>query len=318
MGSKKPVYLLLGPDQHRKREYLEEILKQHGIPDRPDAPERCVFFAGESRETAALVFEECITYGFFGGKKAVIVHEAEKLPKDGLKNYLDDPVASTVLVLLSDLNEKKFSAAIEKTIAACGEVKMFWQMFENRLEQWVETKAFREYGLKTPPGIGRFIVEQCGRNGELAERNLQLLANYFEDRPFSLEEAGRVVREKKELTVFDLVSAVFERDLRRSLGYLRRLLDEGEEILQVRALLERQMKLMWKYLASNGMLDARGMGLTKLPYQELRSQARLWDAVRLAKAARILAEMDLAAKSGLRPALRRLRYEHGLLRLCRC
>lgn len=317
MAVKKQIYLLLGPDQSQKKEYLDTVLQKHKIPAEPDAPERCVFFAGEGRETANRVFEECATYGFFGGSKAVIVHEAEKLPKDELKKYLAEPVDGTVLVLLSDLNQRKFSAPIEKRVAEIGEVKMFWQMFEDRLEQWVEQKAHKEYRLQVERGIGRFIVDQCGRNGELAERNLQLLANYFEERPFTLEEAARVVQEKKELTVFNLVDQLFNRDARNALNTLRRLVFEGEEVLQMRALLERQLKLLWKYLASRGTLDARAMGLTKLPYRQLCAQARRWDLIRLAQAARIISAMDLHAKSGLKPRLRLLRFEQDVLQICR-
>lgn len=310
-----PVYLLLGEEPVQKRERVARILAENGIP--PDDEEaRCTFYAAESSE--AEIVAECRTYPFFSSRKAVIVYETERLEGGQLKEYLADPSPSCLLVLLSDRGKGKFSRALEKRCSELGKVEMFWPMFADKLERWAETKARQEYRLQAPPGLGALLVDQCGRNNALVEKNLQILANAFGSQSFTIEQAAARIHEQKEVTIFNFLHLLFMRRLKDSLLGLRRLVEEGDALIHICTMMLRQVELLWKFLAlrAAGMgTDAKALGLGKMAFQDLQRESSQWTLGSLAVVTRRLANLEYALKSenkDLQPAL----FEKVVMEIC--
>lgn len=304
-------YLLLGEERVTKLEKVASILKKHNID--PEGPERCVYFASEDSPDEILT--EAMTYPFFGSKKAVIVQEAERMPVPRVKEYFKSPSDATILIFLSEQNKGKFSKTVEKLFAKEGEVQMFWPMFEDRLERWADKQGRDSYGLQLPPGLGQMLVAQCGRNTQLIDNNLQTLANYFGTKPFELEDAGRVINERREVTVFELIDALFAGRVKECLLFYRQLVYEGSEFLQILAMLIRQIELLWRYQEQGASApDLRRLG--KLARQKLQRQAARWSDSALAEAYTVLAELDRIIKSEGRN-LAGIEFEKRLLQVCR-
>ena len=309
-------HLFLGPDAVTKKEAVNKLLQSAGIAITGDDPSRCLFFASES--SAEEIFSECLTPSFFGGTKAVIVHEAESLPTDRVKEYFNSPSDDTLLIFLSDKNQGKFSRAVETLFKKHGEVRMFWEMFENQLESWATRKS-SEYGLASVPGLGSFLVERCGRSSRLVERGIQVLANLFEGQPFTLEQAGKAVDGGREITVFTFVDSLFYRKTREALQSGRQLMYEGDDPLYLLVMIMRQHELLWKYAAAvrDGRPVSPGtLGVVKTAYQNLSRMAPRWTLLQLAEAGRELFSLEMELKSSGR-ALRSAAFERTVLRICR-
>ena len=288
------VWLLLGPEKVTKRERVREILAAHEIADEQNNPARCMFFAGDARMDD--IFSEMSTYPFFGGKKAVIVQEAEKLPRQQLEVYLAAPLESTLLVLMSEKPKGKFSAPLERACEKVGRIEVFWDLFEDRLAPWAEKKASHEYRLEFPSGFGEFLVDSCGRNMALIEQTIQILANRFSGKGFSLADAAWVVGEQKGADVFDCIGACFTGDVVRVQKQIRELLAEGESPVYIQIMLMRQAELLWRYVAG-GQRTQAALGVQPMAFREVQRQAGGWRPVSLAGVIRRIAWLDLKLKS---------------------
>jgi DNA polymerase III delta subunit len=287
------VYLLLGPEKVTKRERVAAILKTHGIADDPANPARIQYFAGDT--PADEIISEIASYPFFGGAKAVIVHEAERLPRPALEAYLMSSLDTTVLILLSEKTKGKFSAPLERLCEKAGAVEVFWELFENQLGAWAENKAGREYGLAAPHGLGALLAEICGRNMALVEQSLQILSNYFLDKSFTLEEAGRVLGEQRGSDIFAFIAHCFQGQAVPAVAMLRAILAEGESPIFVQSMLMRQAELLWRYHA--GARTKEGLGVQQMAFREIEQQSRNWPAPLLSRALCLIASLDRSFKS---------------------
>ena len=289
-----PIYLLLGPEMVQKRERVAAILRQHGIADDPANPARSQYFAGDN--SVEEIMGEITTYPFFGDKKAVIVHEAERLPRSALEAYFQSPLDTTVLILLSEKAKGKFSAPLERLCAGFNEIEMFWELFEYKLVSWADVKARKEYGMAPPPGLGAFLAEISGCTMALAEQSLQLLANRFGQGPFTLEEAGHVLGAQRGSNVFECVEHCFGGKAVAALSDLRALLSEGESPILVQAMLMRQAELLWRY--QTGARTKESLGLQRVSaFREVEHQSRFWSLPLLARALRLISGLDHSLKS---------------------
>ena len=306
------IYLLLGPEKVLKRERIAAILRQHGISDDPASPERMQYFASESASED--IMGEIATYPFFGEKKAVIVHEVEHLDRRALEEYCASPLATTVLILLSDKNKGKFNASLERICEQMGSVEMFWELFEDKLSSWAERKARHEYGMQSPPGLGSLLTELCGRNMSFAEQSLQILANRFMQNPFTLDEARKTIGEQKGSTVFDCVAYCFGGELIPALASLRNFLAEGESPILLQTMLMRQAELLWRYQAGARSMGA--LGVQPMAFREIEKQSRFWPQPLLARALRFIHSLDRSLKSEA-SYVSALRLELAILALAR-
>jgi DNA polymerase III delta subunit len=310
--TKAPIYLLLGPEKVQKRERVAAILQQHGIANDPANPARSQYFAGDS--SVEEIMSEITTYPFFGGKKAVIIHEAEHLPRPALEAYFAAPLDTTVLLLLSEKSKGKFSVPLERLCEKFNGVEMFWELFENKLIPWADAQARRVYGLAPPPGLGALLADICG-SASLAEQSLQILANRFGHAPFTLDEAGAVLGTQRGSTVFECVEHCFGGKAALALLNLRALLAEGENPILVQAMLMRQAELLWRYQAG-----ARTKESLKLQhagaFREIENQSRFWSLPLLSRALRLISGLDHSLKS--EPGyVSALRLELAILALAR-
>jgi DNA polymerase III delta subunit len=288
------VWLLLGPEKVVKRERVREILQAHGVSDEKDNPARCMFFASDTR--ADEIFIEMGTYPFFGGKKAVIVQEAEKLPRPQLEAWLAAPLETTLLVLMSDKPKGKFSAPLERACDKVGTIEVFWDLFEERLGPWAEGKARKEYSLQVPAGFGEFLVDSCGRNMALIEQTIQILANCFGQNIFSLEDARRVVGEQKGADIFDCIGACFTGKTESVQRQVRELIAEGESPVYIQIMLMRQAELLWRYVAGGQRTQAT-LGVQPMAFREIQRQSAGWQPILLARILRRIAWLDRKLKS---------------------
>jgi len=288
------VWLLLGPEKVTKRERVGEILAAHGIEDSQGNPARCMFFASDSKPDE--IFAEMETYPFFGGKKAVIIQESEKLPRQDLERYLAAPLETTLLVLMSEKPKGKFSAPLERAVDKVGRSEVFWDLFEDRLGPWAENKAAREYNLGIPPGFGEFLVDSCGRNMALIEQTIQILANRFSGKGFTLEDAMAVAGEQKGADVFDCIAACFTGNQVVVQKQVHELLAEGESPVFIQIMLMRQAELLWNYVCGGKRTQAE-LGVQPMAFREIQRQARGWTPRALARVIRRLAWLDQRLKS---------------------
>ncbi|MCK4907905.1 MAG: hypothetical protein KAS64_10155, partial [Spirochaetes bacterium] len=197
---------------------------------------------------------------------------------------------------------------------------MFWPMFEDKMEKWAERKA-REYGIMIPVGLGAFLVDQCGRNTLLIEKNLQVLLNFFASGAFTLDDAARIMNEEKEVSVFLFIKELFLGNVQDSIKYFRRIVYEGESMLFILKMIHRQLELLWKYksVINKGQQGPSLMGVLgvgKLALKEIAVQSGKRTLVQIAMALSYLYEIEKSLKSD--PAeVKLMVFENTILKISR-
>jgi DNA polymerase-3 subunit delta len=166
--AKGRCYLFLGPEIGEKQDAIDEIRqtltvipktstlagqsttkqeKKAGIP-----PEETSFYAGETSATDMV--SALLNGSLFADIRLFLIKNAEALKKDEidlLTSYMGSPQEDTTLILVSE------ASGIDKRLenAVPGENKrIFWELFENRKKEWVET-FFRRGGYQITGGALR-------------------------------------------------------------------------------------------------------------------------------------------------------------------
>jgi DNA polymerase-3 subunit delta len=268
------------------------------------------------------------TLPLLGGRRLVVLRDAHRLEdrarepvREALLDYLERPVASTVLALVAEKVDRRLKLwkGVERTglVVDCGPPDE--ASLPARLEE-----AAREAGARFDPGAAALLVDLAGTDLGVLEGEVAKLAAFVGPAGSIGEAEIRQMLEARrggESPVFEWVDAVFFRRPHEAVLGLDRLLAAGEEPLRLLALLARQLRLVWSARA----LGARGAGVSEIGDAlvprarflagKLLDQARGFDDAELARLHDALVEADLALKSS--PASERFVLERLVLEVAR-
>lgn len=273
---------------------------------------------GDEVDAARLV-DSLRTFPLLGGRRLVVVREADRLAPgalDALAAYAEAPLDSTVLALAAEKIDRRLK--IWKALEAAGVLVECGRPDERSLSKCLQ-EAAEAAGVTFEPGAVEALIELAGRDLGVLEGEVTKLAAFVGPaRRVSPEVVHEVVAAGAgQQSVFAWVDAVAERRASEALVALGRLLAAGEEPLRLLALLARQVRLVWGAKA----LAARGASVPEVAEQlvprarflapKLLAQARGFDEAELAANHDRLVEADLALKSS--PSSERLVLERLVL-----
>ncbi len=230
-----PVYYLYGDEDFLISEAIDaligEIMKDTNRDFNLD-----IFYGAESDGQEIVACANA--FPMLAERRLVIVREFEYIEnKDPLYSYIEKPSPTTSLVLASSKSDPKIRGA-----AAAVEFRRL-RVYE--LRKWVSDRAKR-----------------CGKemSSEVAEVLLTYVENSLQTLDREIEKASVFVGEKKTIddvdiatvagasktyNVFQLTKAVGNRDLKRSLEILERMMEVGEPpVLMVAMLTKHFMALL--------------------------------------------------------------------------
>jgi DNA polymerase-3 subunit delta len=222
MSSANPNFLLLGPEEAEKSEFIQKTIAQ--IAKKEDQPEIHRFYAFD---TAVVDVVSLLQNGsLFSDYRVVILSNVEKIKKGDelslLANYLKNPPPKAALFLLSDSIKnvsQKLSSAIPKQ-----NVHKFWEMYENKRVNWIGA-YFKARKIKIGGDATAFLMEMIQNNTRDLERECSRLASYFgEGSVLEIEKLEQFVYHSKEENVFTLFERLADRDLCASQEILAKIL----------------------------------------------------------------------------------------------
>jgi DNA polymerase-3 subunit delta len=311
----KPIYLICGTDRPKVRRAVARLRKRVFDETASDIN----VFTFDARATRAeAVLGEAQTPTFALGTRLLLVAGADKWPagdRDRVVEYLKDPAPATCLALSGESFKK--TERLTKMAEKLGQVLRYDLPKRYELPVWVRELA-RSKRLHIGAREASHLVERVGTDPEIIERELEKLAAFANGQPITEAEIDTVCAPALEATVFQLMDAVGQRDVRKAFRCLEILYANGEDHFGVFYTLLRHVRLLRTLNELSPDTPpgevARVLGVAPFRAKKLVEQRRSFDRRELDRALVALAdaEADMKGRAGYEP---KLALEMALARL---
>lgn len=320
-GGKAPVYLLHGEEAFLTRQMMH-ALRSKVMAGAVEDFNLDRFDARESIDPERIV-QAARTLPMMAPRRLVWVRNAEVLFKqstglDKLVEYVSDPDPMACLVFQA-MDRVKKNGKLYKRIAKEGVVVESKTPHERELVGWVKD-AVEGRGRRIDGDAAAMLVEAVGRDLAALDTAVERLVLFVEaPAPISLSAVEETVPHTRVRTVWELIDAVADRNVARTLERGHQLIDQGEEPLRLLALIIYQFRqlLIGRAARDQGASAQDAAKQAGVPGFKTRAFVRQLDNYRRAEllaALERLSEADRALKSSKLPS--GLIFEAVLLDLC--
>lgn len=316
-----PCYLLYGEERFFIDKMLSWFLEKGIDPALRD-------FNVDRFDGAKVTPEEILliakSYPMVSPRRLIVVDDVEKVvdPKESLLSYLTSPLKSTTIIFTAQKPDMrtKFFLKLKKTatLIQCR------PLFENEIAPFIRQEAKRR-GIVLSADAVLFLREHLGKNLVLIQTELEKLSLHVgkeEGQEISLAVVEQVISGEREHTIFELLDAVCEKDIEKSLRLLSFMLSDGEPPLKVLTMFMWQFRILAS--AKQALLampesapeSAIGSKLKIAPYRltAFLNRLRLWQSDEIRTAFDLFREADLQLKGG--SLAHSIALEQMILRLC--
>lgn len=231
MAPPVPVHVLAGDDELLLQRALERLLAQLRA-DRPDTHVEQV----DGSQLAGL--PELRTASLFGGTRAVVVRDADRLSGGALDEvlaYLEAPDTGSVLVLVAESTDRR-QRLFKRAQATGARIEMVraprpWD--QRAWEQLVETELRRLDRDPDPAAVAAILAHAGTDAATIASKCAQVAAATPPSGRISPAQVEAVVEGHGNRGAFPVADAVADRDPAAAILALRGALDGGEQPLAV-------------------------------------------------------------------------------------
>jgi len=214
-GAFKPLYWLEGEEDY----YIDKVVnyaEKHILPESEASFNLSVFY-GKDAAWADIV-NACRRYPMFAERQVVILKEAQQMRDvEKLEGYIENPLASTVLVV--SYKEKKLDARkkFAKTVKEKGVLVSTKKMYDRELPEWTQALVQSKGLTITPKGLA-LLVDHIGNDLSRIENEIDKLSvNLGKRTSITEDDIEEYIGVSKEFNVFELQSALAAKDLARCL-----------------------------------------------------------------------------------------------------
>ncbi|MFT8870983.1 MAG: DNA polymerase III subunit delta [Sporolactobacillus sp.] len=306
-----PVYLLFGTQDYLLRTLTRSIIAK-ALP--AEEQEFNVFVYDMNVTLVSEAIEEANTVPFMGERKIIVMessfflsaeHAQSKVVQDvhPLELYLEQPSPSAVVIFTAPYEKLDRRKKVVKLLLQSAEVRELSRISEADSYRLMDQVARAAGAVYTREGHEQLVASVGSDLGRLANE-VNKCALYCGpedviDRAAVLEIGSRSL----ETNVFLLVNAVMKRQGERALHLFHDLIRMREEPLKLLALLERQLRIVYRIIIYQQKGVTAADAATKIgihPYaaKMAAEQAKVYAAPQLERALAGCAEADYAIKTG--------------------
>ncbi len=215
-GKFSPVYLLMGDEPYYPELVCREILA-HCIPEEQKDFNETVCYGGDV--TAEQLISAARRYPMMAERQLVVLKEAQTM--DGLEElsvYCNDPLESTVLVILLHGVGTDKRRALYKAVSKCGTVVDSPALRDYEMPRWISS-YFAGRGLQIDPAAAALLAEYAGTDlSKIAVETDKMLGNLPEGTgAVGVEDIERNVGISRQFSVFELTKALSCREAAKAL-----------------------------------------------------------------------------------------------------
>jgi DNA polymerase-3 subunit delta len=178
------------------------------------------------------------SFPFLSERRVMVLRELERLRGgwERLVAYCNDPVPSTVLVLLFNSHDEggrrirppRHFARLEKTAESQGAVVQFDKLNEGDTDRWVMQKAKR-LGVRIERDAARALVHSVGESLYELLNELEKLSLLFEGEAVTVGDLQHVLGSHRVNALYDLTACLVPGGEADALRMVSRILNTGAE-----------------------------------------------------------------------------------------
>jgi DNA polymerase-3 subunit delta len=231
----EPVYFFYGEEDFLIDEAVDSLIAGV-LPEASRSFNLDILYGNEV--DARDVVAHANSFPMMAERRVVVLREYERLDEDELiHSYVESPCPTTVLVLVA----KKTDPTIRGKAAAVE----FRRLYDSDLPSWIAERSSL-YGKRISRDASELLVMYVGGSLRALDSEIEKIAVYVgEKKAIDSEDVAAVVGISKSYNVFELTKAVGDRNLKRSLEILERMMEVGEyPPLMVAALTKHFMTLL--------------------------------------------------------------------------
>lgn len=239
------------------------------------------------------------TSSLLGGKRLVIVRDAQDLKKEGAEQiaaYVESPSPDSVLVLVAEGRTK-----VDAVMKLHGAVIGLDIPKGRKLAAWVRARA-ADHKIKVDDRGAWTLIDTVGTELRDLEGALsQLMTSLGPGAKVGGTEVRRAFPRLADERIYAFTDAVGDRKLPAAMTTLRRLLDQGDEPLVLFGSLNAHVKRMLRarrFAERGPQAVGDALGLPGWRAERLQRQARSYREEELIEAVATLAETDVEMKGG--------------------
>ncbi len=259
-------YLLLGPEEGEKNEWLQNE-KKRVLTLFPDA-EVHQFYAGD--DTGEAISSVLSQSSLFSSFRLVIIKQFEnRSGKDGIAKALEDYFKAKqddaeVIIVSSERSQAKIPKTILDGVGKDG-LKFFWEMFENRKRDWIAS-AFRKEGFAIGSDAIEEILFSTENNTQDMKNLVSSLSLYFRatapsKSEITLDDIETYAIKTRGEDGYTLFAAIAERDTEHALLIMKTIL-ESDSYGAIRAF--SVLTSRFRLLESALEMKERGMSIERI------------------------------------------------------
>ena len=256
----------------------------------------------------------CETLPFFGDKKVVLVYRAnflkDKPDKDGAKTYTEllkyikDLPKHTVLIMYYLFNDKRDTPKKNKKLSTLDKyVKVVHcdKLKKDKYYKKVED-LFKEKGRSIGKIQLRYFADKVQNNFDIIKREVDKLDCYAIGREITKEDIDKLIQNKSEDDIFDLVEYISIRRVEKAIDLLDELLFKADQHMLIISSIGNHFKRLYEikvYLGRGKRLDFF-MSKYRLPQfvcEKLMNQASKFSIKQLSELIKVCVNTETKLKS---------------------
>ncbi|MDR3071174.1 MAG: DNA polymerase III subunit delta [Endomicrobium sp.] len=260
-----PVYLFAGEESYLLDVCLGKIANLFVV----DNLNKEVFYAAES--SAEDVLNAIQTIPLLSDKKVIIVKGVDEMKgsdAERLSDYLSNVIKTSNLVLLYHGNYKKEAVLkrkelLNKCIVSKNCVLVDCRkQYENEVKEFIKNE-FNKRGKTISYDVILKIIDENGVDLLNVVNEIEKLSLFVgvDKKNITQEDLEKISGYTKEVNIYTLASNIEERELKKSLFVLEKLLEQGEEPIVILSIIFQTVR---KMLNAKSMLEEQNMSVPEI------------------------------------------------------
>ena len=323
-GPLLPLYYFYGEEEYLKNKAVHIVSERLGEKINRGLNFE-VFFS--SSTPIATLLDHARTIPFLGGRKIVLLKEAEKISaqeQGHLFSYVESPSKKTTLILTSsavNFRGHGFKSLLKSfaKYAGYGLVLELNHPYQNEIPDWIKYMA-QNFGKSIGSSAVFLLHELIGNNLLDIFHEMEKLALFSgEKKEITKDDVEKVISSLRTESVFELVDHIGNRRLYEALITLSQLLKSGEQPLKLLALIVRQIRMISKArtLVNQGLKPAeitKALKIREFVWEKLYPQVNKFSEKKLMDCFQQMWEADIALKTRSTP--KKIVLEKLVMELC--
>ncbi|MDT8415088.1 MAG: DNA polymerase III subunit delta [Flavobacteriaceae bacterium] len=224
----KPIYFLTGDEPY----FIDEIanfIAENVLDEAEKSFNQLIMYGKET--TVDEIVSQAKRYPMMSDYQVVIVREAQELSRniESLLAYAENPMPSTLLVLLYKYKTLDKRKKLYKTIQKNGVLFESKRLYENQVGTWIQS-FLHQKGYEITPKATAMLIEFLGTELTLVANELnKLFLSVTDEKKISPEIIESHIGLSKDFNNFELRKAIGERNYKKAAQIVRYFIQSPKE-----------------------------------------------------------------------------------------